>query len=312
VATGTADLDTATFDPAVFDTVGAQSGPRDVERVPLLRLKPADSPRLDGEVHEHIRLLAGSLAGLPPILVHRRTMRVVDGMHRYRAALLRGDVDIEVTYLDGDDEDVFVHAVAANVTHGLPLSLRDRRAAALRILKTHPDWSDRFVATTTGLSPKTVGAVRRGASVEIPQSGSRLGRDGRRRTVRRVEPVSGPGGPGGPGGGETMRGQEAAARRRANFDSASAASCGRPPEDSRARDARAVIESLSRDPSLRLSDSGRSLLRRLMAGAPMAEDLETFVSAVPPHCVDSVTQLAALYAKSWENIARTLRAASRG
>jgi hypothetical protein len=270
---------------AVFDTVGAQREPRDVERVPLLRLRPADSPRLDGEVHEHVRILAGATARLPPILVHRHTMRVVDGMHRYRAALLRGDVEIEVTYLDGDDEDVFVHAVAANVAHGLPLSLRDRRAAALRILKTHPDWSDRSVATTTGLSPKTVGAVRRGASVEIPQSGSRLGRDGRRRTMPRADPA------GGSGGGETARGAL---------------------EDSRAHDARAAIESLSRDPSLRLSDSGRSLLRRLMAGAPMAEDLETFVSAVPPHCVDSVTQLAALYAKSWESVARKLRAASRG
>ena len=279
---------------AVFDTLAAPGEPRDVERVPLLRLGPADSPRLDGEVREHIRLLADSTARLPPILVHRRTMRVVDGMHRYHAALLRGDVEIEVTYLDGNDEDVFVHAVAANVAHGLPLSLRDRRAAALRILKTHPDWSDRSVATTTGLSPKTVGAVRRAASGEIPQSGSRLGRDGRRRTVPRADSA------GGSEDGAVAREEPATP------------SHGRSPDDWRTRDARAVIESLSRDPSLRLSDSGRSLLRCLVAGAPMAEDLETFVSAVPAHCVESVTQLAALYAKSWESVARKLRAASRG
>ena len=276
---------------AVPDTAGAQDEPRDAERVPLLRLKPADSPRLDGEVREHIRILAGSTARLPPILVHRRTMRVVDGMHRYHAALLRGDVEIEVTYLDAADEDVFVHAVAANVAHGLPLSLRDRKAAAQRILKTHPDWSDRSVATTTGLSPKTVGAVRRRASVEIPQSGSRLGRDGRRRMMPPRADAADAAGTTEGGGGSPL---------------------DRSPEASRAHDARAVIESLSRDPSLRLSDSGRSLLRRLMVGAPMAEDLETFVSAVPPHCVDSVTQLAALYAKSWESVARRLRAASRG
>ncbi|MFC7729983.1 hypothetical protein [Actinomadura keratinilytica] len=73
---------------------------------------------------------------LPPILVHRRTMRVVDGMHRLRAARLQGRCEIGVRFVDGPDADVFVAAVRANIGHGLPLSLADREAAAARCRRT--------------------------------------------------------------------------------------------------------------------------------------------------------------------------------
>jgi hypothetical protein len=48
-------------------------------------------PRLKGESQAHIQGLAEVGGGLPPILVHRQSMRILDGMHRVRAAIVRGD-----------------------------------------------------------------------------------------------------------------------------------------------------------------------------------------------------------------------------
>ncbi|MEV4443705.1 ParB/RepB/Spo0J family partition protein, partial [Streptomyces sp. NPDC049577] len=96
--------------------------------LPLTALLPADSPRLDGEDPQHVRELAGTRLPLPPIVVHRSTMRVVDGMHRLRAARLRGDESIAARYFEGTAEDAFVHAVRLNTLQGLPLTPADRAA----------------------------------------------------------------------------------------------------------------------------------------------------------------------------------------
>ncbi|MGH3925165.1 MAG: streptomycin biosynthesis regulator, partial [Pseudonocardiaceae bacterium] len=48
-----------------------------------------DSPRQDGENGEHVRVLAESEEQLPPIVVHGQSMRVIDGTHRIRAAVMR-------------------------------------------------------------------------------------------------------------------------------------------------------------------------------------------------------------------------------
>ncbi|MFF1378308.1 streptomycin biosynthesis protein [Streptomyces sp. NPDC058308] len=154
-----------------------------VERVAVDLLWSADSPRLVGENVDHIRVLAESGADLPPILVHRSTMRVIDGMHRLRATVLRGDREIAVRFLDGYEADVFIVAVQANTTHGLPLTRADRNAAATRIIHSHPQWSDRMIASFAGLSPKTVGSIRRRLGDGLPAAPVRIGRDGRTRPV---------------------------------------------------------------------------------------------------------------------------------
>jgi hypothetical protein len=118
--------------------IDPQSGPC---RVAVHSILPADSPRLGGEDPAHIARLAEEESSLPPILVHRSTMRVVDGMHRLRAAMARGWETIEVEYFEGTDEEAFERAVRANVTHGLPLTKADAREA--------------------GISPTTVRDVRR-------------------------------------------------------------------------------------------------------------------------------------------------------
>ncbi|MEW1748323.1 hypothetical protein [Streptomyces angustmyceticus] len=139
-------------------------------------------PLRSGQDPEHIRALAlvdSSL--LPPILVHHPTMRVLDGTHRVQAELLRGGTQIRAEFFEGTEEESFVLAVRANVGHGLPLPLVDRKAAAARILRTYPQWSDRSIGEVSGLSPKTVGAIRRRSAEEDPRLNGvvRLGRDGR-------------------------------------------------------------------------------------------------------------------------------------
>lgn len=91
-----------------------------VEYVSVHSINRSESLRLAGESAEHAHLLAESDAVLPPIVVHRDTMRVIDGVHRVRAALIRGDVEVPAVFYDGSDEAAYILAVQANVLHGLP------------------------------------------------------------------------------------------------------------------------------------------------------------------------------------------------
>jgi hypothetical protein len=144
-----------------------------VQSVPAQSLVIGDSLRLEGVNREHTRALAEFDGQLPPILVQRRTMRVIDGIHRLCAARLLGRETIDVRFFDGDEDEAFVVAVRANARHGLPLTLADRTAAAIHIVRTHAEWSDRRIAGLVGISPKTVGAVRLRLSEEIPQTAAR-------------------------------------------------------------------------------------------------------------------------------------------
>ncbi|MFE1926430.1 ParB/RepB/Spo0J family partition protein [Streptomyces asoensis] len=153
----------------------------DVEWVPVAELDLSHSPRSAGENGEHIRVLAESQADLPPIIVQRGTNRVVDGVHRVRAARLRGEPAVRARWFDGDDASAFVLAVRLNVRHGLPLSLADRKAAGTRILCEQEDWSNRAIASAVGLSPKTIAALRE--ALGRPGGRARIGRDGRVRPV---------------------------------------------------------------------------------------------------------------------------------
>jgi DNA-binding CsgD family transcriptional regulator len=289
-------------------------------RVAIATLRPAYSPRLAGEDRGHIAALVQSGTPFEPILVHRGTNRVIDGMHRLRATLLRGEQWIQVRYLDGPVEEIFIRSVEANVMHGLPLTLRDRRAAALRILGSHPCWSDRAIARATGLSPKTVGAIRRRLSAESPQSsGRRIGQDGR---TRPVDPTRGrraavallaerP--------GATLReiaeaagislstahdvrrlvrsGEDPLRTPRRGADQPGRAPLTGP------RDRADILERLAKDPSLRFTDSGRLLLRWLGTLDIDTRTGRELLDAVPPHCAVAVADLAASYSELWRRFA---------
>ena len=148
--------------------------------VDIATLKTGILLRFDGEDLEHAQSLACRLDDCPPILVEKSTAMVIDGAHRVLAAKLLDRETIPVRYFTGTHEEAFVEAVKANVSHGKPLTLAEREAAAKKVLEMHNDWSDRLVAQVCGLSDKTVGRLRK-TTAEIPQSTARIGRDGRHR-----------------------------------------------------------------------------------------------------------------------------------
>jgi ParB-like chromosome segregation protein Spo0J len=318
--------------------------------VPVLTLRPADSPRLNGEDKAHIARLAETETPLPPILVDRRTMRVIDGMHRLMAASLQARQTIDVIFFDGSEADVFLRAVQENVAHGLPLSQADRRAAAERIVTSHPHMSDRAIGHSVGLAAKTVAAVRKSSSEERTHSNARVGRDGRVRpldssagrrraaelltqqpdaSLREVARAAGI-------SAATVldvrkrleRGESpvpdksvASATRKASggngaadntaSDEASAQALRFSSRAAASPEPAVAVVKLLRDPSLRNNERGKGMLRLLHVNAVGAEQLPDVADAVPAHCVAIVVQLARQYAKMWYDFAQELDGRAR-
>jgi ParB-like chromosome segregation protein Spo0J len=158
-----------------------------VQEVLIERLRFGLSPRVRTSDPSHVAALVEVLDEVPPIVVHASTMRVIDGVHRVLAARSTGRATIPAVMFSGDETAVLVEAVRSNVMHGKPLALAEREAAAVKIIEEVPDWSDRRIATVTGLSPKTVARLRKRATVDAAQSRARLGRDGRFRPTDPAE-----------------------------------------------------------------------------------------------------------------------------
>ncbi len=326
------------MDEAVFSPAWIAAHPVTLVRIDSLVFE--GSPRLAGEDPEHICLLAETGGPLPPIMVHSPTMRVIDGVHRVRAALLKNLSVIEARLLHCDENAAFVLAVKANITHGLPLSQTDRTAAAVRIITGHPHWSDRAVAAATGLSDKTISRIRGRSVSEAPQPSARLGRDGRLRPLdtatRRQEaaamiterPTAGL--------REVARatGLSAATvrdvrqridrgedpvpgryRAAAKPDDPPAPPISPPPltlETRRTRykeepaDRQTLLAKLRHDPSLRSSEAGRHLLRWLHHHTVDTDGLENLCHGLPDHWAPVVAELARTCATAWARMAEQL------
>ncbi len=149
--------------------------------VQVAHLRSGQSPRSGRPDPRHVRALAETYAKLPPILVHRATMTVIDGTHRLEAARMLGCKTVPVVFFDGDEPEAYVEAVRCNIAHGRPLSITDRKNAAIHLLTSYPGWSDRRLAEICGLSNKTVANLREHSSVAASSSTTRTGRDDRRR-----------------------------------------------------------------------------------------------------------------------------------
>jgi ParB-like chromosome segregation protein Spo0J len=274
-----------------------------VTMVPVSALRAGHSPRQAGENLEHVRTLADTPADLPPIIVRRSDMRVVDGMHRLRAARLRGETQIPVRFFDGDDNDAFVLAVRTNVTHGLPLSLTDRKSAAERIVTSHPHWSDRMIATVSGLSAATVARIRK-AHPELEPT-IRVGHDGKvrpvnsmeRRRVARALLLAEP----------ALSLREVA--RRAGISPETARSIRRRLPDEQVEpheDPATLVKQLRNDPTLRFSETGRTLLRLLEVRSVPPETWTAIAANMPPHWRDSIARVAMECADTWRTFAEQL------
>ncbi|MFF4158680.1 ParB/RepB/Spo0J family partition protein [Streptomyces sp. NPDC001678] len=312
--------------------------------LPLTSLLPAASPRLAGEDPRHVQAIARLDSPLPPIVVHRATLRVVDGMHRLRAARLRGDERIAVRFFEGSEEDAFVHAVRANTRPGgLPLTRADRSAAAERIIRSHPHWSDRLIASAAGLAASTVASLRRRTGHPAAPTTARTGRDGRVRPLNAAD-------------GRRRAGALIAARPEASLreiahdagiavgtardvrlrlalgqdpvpkklrdaerrgtdvvtspareaSSAVAVAVATPVAVAAAGDGSSSLSRLHMDPSLRLTDGGRILLRLLNAHAMGGDRWRRLLEAVPAHRRQTVAQAARHCAASWLRFANEL------
>lgn len=317
-------------------------------KVPPYSVSAGDSPRLSGQDREHVRLLTETPQPLPPILVHRPTMRVIDGAHRLQAARQRGDREIEVSYFDGGEDAAFVLAVRSNIMHGLPLTLADRTAAATRILGSYPDWSDRAIAQVAGLAAATVRGIRRRSAVRSAQPNARIGLDGRMRPVdsaerRRLARDLITKNPGAslieiareagisPATAHDVRRQLANGHdqvtlrhRAADLDvrpspghdvRSPPGHGGREPTSPRARPVRqpaAILQCLRRDPSLRSTETGRSLLRWLSVHSAGAQEWAGFLDNLPPHSTVLVMEVARGIGHAWASFADELERRAQG
>ncbi len=309
--------------------------------VPIGALLPGNSPRTGGENKSHTKLMA-SASELPPIVVHQPTMRVIDGMHRLRAAKLRKQETIEVQFFDGTADEAFVIAVYANVTHGMPLTRKDRKAAAARLLNTYPHWSDRLIASTAGLSHRTVAAIRQSAIGQNGQLNARVGKDGKVRPItaangRRIA-------------ADLIRADESASLRevakRAGIspgtvrDVRSRLQDGAEPVPAwdaqdragqshktgsaqRERDAErrktapvthmrrglgsssadSALRRLRVDPALKFANYGRVLIRLLTTNLAAPAYCEPLVNDAPEHCLATIAEIASAIGDAWYMLA---------
>ncbi|GAA2102711.1 hypothetical protein GCM10009780_53300 [Actinomadura alba] len=268
-------------------------------------------------------------------------MRVIDGMHRLRAAQLRGDETISVKFFEGDDKEVFLLSVNTNIKHGLPLSLADREAAAGRILAIYRQWSDRAIAAATGLSPTTVSAIRRRSFVSAERESGRVGRDGRVRPVdgsagrRRASEVIAMK----PDASLRTIAREAGVSVGTARDVRERLRAGRDPvltpqrstteergpsvdgavESQRHRtgsapqniDWRSVRGNLSRDPAVKYAENGRAFVRWIDGHVVEPVEWCGLIDAVPSHWRNSVAELARSCAGAWLEFAQELEQRAR-
>jgi hypothetical protein len=209
--------------------------------------------------------------------------------------------------------------------------------------------SDRAIGQAAGLAAKTVAAIRKRSTEESPQSNVRVGRDGRVRPLdssdarrRAAELLTGH-----PEASlrdvaraagispatvldvrkRLERGESPVPERLAPAAALPAADDVPVAADGASQDTRAqarphirlataespaaTVEKLLRDPSLRNNERGKGMLRLLQVNAAGAEQLPEVATALPPHCVALVVQVARHYAKMWQDFAKELEARAR-
>jgi hypothetical protein len=232
---------------------------------------------------------------------------------------------------------------AAPVTPG-PVSRADRTAAAACILRAHPEWSDRAVAAAAGMSDKTVARIRaQSSAADATRSDPRLGRDGRLRPLdgaqrrRHAAAVF----LDRPDAGLREVARATGLSPATVRDVRQRIQCGEDPVPDRYRDTgraerTAVVQGtrrtpqaavrtehvrtenkgevpgqqllarLGEDPSLRLTEAGRRVLRWLHHYSVDDDAIATLEHGLPRHWAADVADLAHGYAATWSRLANQL------
>ncbi|WP_367318523.1 hypothetical protein [Streptomyces sp. HUAS ZL42] len=258
-------------------------------------------------------------------------MRVIDGMHRVRAAVILGLDTVDSQFFDGCEAEAFIQSVTRNIADGLLLSLADRRAAVRRILTSFPTMSDRSIAVYTGLDVGVVTEIRAAADpsrLNLPVGdGGRLpppactaerghAADPVANTPERpLRPIAQETGLSSLGNAHSVREglcrdkeQTAGAQPRmvpSRTPTARNAQV-RSARPTMARASRDLLRILRNNPLLRDSQSGRDFLRWLHGHFITDEAWKELVETVPPHCTETVAQIAMKCSDTWRRFAEEL------
>jgi len=214
--------------------------------------------------------------------------------------------------------EAFVLGVAANITHGLKLTRKDRKAAAARILGMYPTWSDRTIAATAGLSHPTVAVIRRRCSTgKTFQLNTRLGHDGKARPltsnsgrqaaaeliladhstplreVARQAHVS------------VGTAHDVQTRLKHGVDPSVPTTRGAGLDFSLAR-ALAAVKKLRADPAVWSHQDGKAMLQLLSHSLQVAHQVRSTIKNAPQHCLDTIAEVAAALGDYWSRLARDL------
>lgn len=135
---------------------------------------------LDEATVEHY---AGIFDQLPPVSVFSMPegYLLVAGFHRMAAARRLGRTEVKAEVRQGSRQEAEEFAVLDNTTHGRPYSRAERREAALRLLRLHPDWANNRLAGKLGVSANTVEVIRQQAESagQIEVMETLIGADGK-------------------------------------------------------------------------------------------------------------------------------------
>lgn len=96
-----------------------------------------------------------SINQLPPIILTKENV-LVDGYHRLLAHKLEGLHEIEVTFIDCQDEsEILIEAIKRNSTHGIQLSIKEKKVLARKLWELGVKDVGK-IGTILSIEPRTV------------------------------------------------------------------------------------------------------------------------------------------------------------
>jgi hypothetical protein len=117
-----------------------------------------------------------SKAAIPPVTLQKDSNKLVDGNTRIAALKLLGKTEVEVTYIDIDDNDLYAKALELNKAHGQQLTKAEQNEAIYKLRHDEQrTWDD--IGRIIGLS---AGTVHQRYTEEISIRGIEDPYDGRR------------------------------------------------------------------------------------------------------------------------------------
>lgn len=147
----------------------------------------------EATVAEYAEAMSDPANLFPPIVVFVDGTRLLlaDGFHRVLAATRNGQDRIEAEIHKGTKQDALKYALGANTSHGLPRSNADKRKSVEMALTEWPKLSDRELARLCAVSHPFVAGIRQ-ANQLVTVTSSRVGADGKTRTVKPPAPIAEP------------------------------------------------------------------------------------------------------------------------